>query len=673
MAQVSIGDTPILRSRSTCGNAYHLDAALYSTSFDLSGQDSGPKGMAWKNDGTKFVILGGTSDAVYSYTLTTAYDIRTASPFQSLSVSTNTDNPHGVTWNNDGSKLYIPDIGTADIHSYMVSTPYDISSASYNQSFSTGGQDTVPTGMGWNDDGSKLYVTGTQNVNVYSYNVGTAFDISTASFNQSYDVSGQDSDPVGIVWNDTGSVMYIAGISSNTVYSYSLGISYDISTATTKATLDVSGEETGMNGLAWNGDGSTFYAVGQDATAVHAYTIDLTEPITVPPGEVWDVEISSPGTTNININDVPIASVTAEDMTLPGGTEVCAGAATNKLVVAGYRVDQTVSNTPILETTTAWADNYALGSLSVDETYTYGEEVAASDVAWNDDGTRLYYVGPNNDGIFQYTLDTPYVISTATMDILKDIRDQDNNPTGMAWNNDGTKLYVTGTQNTSVYSYTLGTAYDVSTATFNQSYSITQDSDPTGLTWNDNGTLLYIVGNSTDIVYSYVVDPAFDISSASANTQLDVSGQDTDVRGMEWDGSGGTMYVAGASSDDIYSYTLGTDYDITTASLNTSYDVSGELTPISGLAWDNSGAGLVVADGDDNALYSYTTIDGTEITVPPGEIWDVTVTQDSSTVPVVNGVSLAELPNQHLALDGGNRIWVQSDGDSLALSGYKVS
>ena len=51
--------------------------------------------------------------------------------------------------------------------------------------------------------------------------------------------------------------------------------------------------------------------------------------------------------------------------------------------------------------------------------------------------------------------------------MLLDIADEDNEPFGLTFNNDGTKMFVAGAGTSdSIHQYTLSTAYDVSTAEY---------------------------------------------------------------------------------------------------------------------------------------------------------------------------------------------------------------
>lgn len=66
---------------------YYLSGASYdSKSFLSSGQGTHATGLSFKTDGTKMYILNATNDSVYQYSLSTAWDVSTAS-YDSVSFS----------------------------------------------------------------------------------------------------------------------------------------------------------------------------------------------------------------------------------------------------------------------------------------------------------------------------------------------------------------------------------------------------------------------------------------------------------------------------------------------------------------------------------------------------------------------------------------------------------
>jgi len=205
-------------------------------------------------------------------TLSVGYSLASASyDNQSLDVFGEGE-PTGVTFNGDGTKMFVAGRQNRNVYSYDLSTAYDINSASYNQSFDVSGEDGAPTGVTFNGDGTKMFVSGKQNQNVYSYDLSTAYDISTASYNQTFDVSGQDSKPRGVRFNGDGTKMFVVGRDSNTVYSYDLSTAYDIGSASYDQNFDVSGEDGDPLGVMFNGDGTKMFIVGNSNRRVYRYS-----------------------------------------------------------------------------------------------------------------------------------------------------------------------------------------------------------------------------------------------------------------------------------------------------------------------------------------------------------------------------------------------------------------
>ncbi|PSO44171.1 MAG: hypothetical protein BRC23_01755 [Parcubacteria group bacterium SW_4_49_11] len=251
---------------------YNLASASYDTqSFDVSGEDSVPTGMAFNGDGSKMFVMGYNGDNVYSYNLSTAYDISGASYNQSFDISGEDVQPAGVTFNEGGTKMFWVGYENNNVYSYNLSTAYDLGSASYNQSFSIS-EATYPRGVTFNGDGTKMVVVGYNNAYMYSYNLSTAYDISSASYNQKFDVSGQSSDPWDVQFNGDGTKMFVVGRSTNYVYSYNLSTAYDLGSASYNQSFDVSGEDDDPLDVTFNGDGSKMFMVGNTTDKLYQYS-----------------------------------------------------------------------------------------------------------------------------------------------------------------------------------------------------------------------------------------------------------------------------------------------------------------------------------------------------------------------------------------------------------------
>jgi len=148
----------------------------------------------------------------------TPFDITSSQFAFDTDIASQDSDPTGIAWNDDGSRLYEVGRGSDRIYQYTVSTPFDIDTASFFTDIAT--QDSAPRGIAWNDDGSRLYEVGTGSNRIYQYTVSTPFDIATASF--STDIAAQDSSPQGIAWNDDGSGLYEVGANSDRIYQYTV-------------------------------------------------------------------------------------------------------------------------------------------------------------------------------------------------------------------------------------------------------------------------------------------------------------------------------------------------------------------------------------------------------------------------------------------------------------------
>ena len=69
----------------------------------------------------------------------------------------------------------------------------------------------------------------------------------------------------------------------------------------------------------------------------------------------------------------------------------------------------------------------------------------------------------------------------------------------MAFNSDGSKMFVVGNANDDVHEYNLGTDFDVSTAVYVDGYDTTsRDANACGLAFSSDGTKMFIIGNSSN-------------------------------------------------------------------------------------------------------------------------------------------------------------------------------
>lgn len=170
--------------------AYDVTNTVYSgktKEIDFSGTYDLAADIYWIDNGNKLLVLENTTTRVYTFSCSTAYDVSTMpdSDDQAFMVGNQTTNPQGLAFNNDGSKMFIA--GGANnnngsdntVYSYDLSTEYDISTATYTGNSYSTGEDI--TGIGFNSDGTQMYISNKAINSVIQHNLSTGFDLTTAS------------------------------------------------------------------------------------------------------------------------------------------------------------------------------------------------------------------------------------------------------------------------------------------------------------------------------------------------------------------------------------------------------------------------------------------------------------------------------------------------------------
>ena len=243
--------------------------------FSVSAQENISQGLTFNSDGSKMYIVGGSGDDVNEYSLAQAYDVSTASFVDTFDLVDS--NPQAIIFNTLGDKMFTVDDGSNTIIEYALATDFDVSTAIDPplSTFNTAPQ-TSPRGIAFNSDGTTMFIVGISTDAVFQYDLPSAFDLGVApSLITTFDVSGQDNNPEGITFNNDGTKMFIVGLANDKIYEYSLTTAFDIDTASFTGSFDVSAQDTQPTSVEFNSDGTKMFVLGNTSDGVNEYTLSV--------------------------------------------------------------------------------------------------------------------------------------------------------------------------------------------------------------------------------------------------------------------------------------------------------------------------------------------------------------------------------------------------------------
>jgi sugar lactone lactonase YvrE len=582
-------------------NRYDVSSASYTQSFSVAAQDTTPEALTFNNDGTKMYITGDTGDAVYEYSLSASFDISSASYTQSFSVAGQESQPQGVVFNTDGTKMFITGGSGDDVNEYDLSVAFDISTAVYSQNFSVAAQDITPRDLAFNNDGTKMFIVGDAGNDVNEYDLSSGFDVSTASYSQNFSISAQETSPHGIAFNNNGTKMFIVGKTGDDVNEYALSTGFDVSSASYSQNFSIAAQETDPTGIAFNADGTKMFIVGHTGDSVYEYY--LTPSLELGTGSFASSDIGKTVEANSGKFVLTNTDGRCAETTQPTSYAQVASGDWEMYGVIYNPVDGDLELSGVADpnlyfdiTTAIYEQSFSVAD----------QETTPMDVVFNNDGTKLFVVGYDENIVFEYSLSIAFDISTAFFVDSFSVSAQDIFPTGLAFSTDGTKMFVVGNENDKVYEYDLSTGFDVSSAVYSQDFSVSaQDTVPTGIAFNNDGSKMFIVGFTGDDVNEYDLSTGFDISSAVYSQNFSVAAQETAPSGMAFNNNGTKMFITGATGDAVYEYKLETGFDLSTAYFVDSFSVASQDTAPTGIAFNNDGSKMYIVGNDNNSVYQY--------------------------------------------------------------------
>jgi hypothetical protein len=220
------------------------------------------------------------------------------------------------------------------------------------------------------------------------------------------------------------------------------------------------------------------------------------------------------------------------------------------------------------------------------------------------DGTKMYFVGNTNDKVYEYDLSTIWDVSSATYLQEFDISAQDGHPYGLYFKPDGTKMYFVGQDNDRVYEYNLPIAWNVTSAVYLQSSSVLVDGNSAGLFFKPDGTKIYFVGYFNNKVYEYNLPIAWNVTSAVYLQNVSISIQNINSAGLFFKPDGTKIYSIDNGNQKIFEYNLPIAWNVTSAVYLQSSPILSDNSPI-GLYFKSNGVKAYFIGLTGGRVYEY--------------------------------------------------------------------
>jgi len=484
----------------TLSTPFDITSGTYVRDFNLTSFESQAYGVAISPDGRYFYVCGTARDNPIMFTASTPYDISTLTYGNNIRLFDNIFNIAGAgleafEFGDNGNKLYIIGSTYDNIRQFSLSTPYDVGTQSYDGEYSFGATITIPVGISWKPDGTRVFIMNQNNDSIYEYSCSNAWDVTTGTVSlvQSESVTLQDSAPVGLTFKPDGTKMYITGDTGNEIDEYDLGTAWDISTKTfVQVKTSVSNGAPGN--IAFSSDGTTMILTSRGTGGrVDQFTLST----------AWDISTAG-SPTAYDPNESPLTTqtntkgyITSLECAVFGNDGMSISLMdvydTNTDRIITYPLRSAYDLTTIL--------NGVLGSSKNGFT-------APSDLKFNKDGTKCYVCDISNRTIYQYSLTIPYIIGEGnksfdgSRSLSGDI--STNGLQGMAFDVNGECLYVMDQYADRIIQYNVSTAFDLtSTITLDKTFTLNDyDQTPGGLDISSIGHKLYFMGQYYNKIFS---------------------------------------------------------------------------------------------------------------------------------------------------------------------------
>jgi hypothetical protein len=529
--------------------------------FELNGQTlyTDEYNQQWLKSGS---VIFPSSPSEYPYATRTA---------ASFSLSTNSGEASNLfgqsvgtafAFSSDGTKLYLiendygrPPYATNSqrsirVHQYSLSTPFDITTKTPDNKILdtygvtpayTSDGSAISRGMAFAGGGTKLYIFNQGDQTAYQYTLATAWDVSTASYdNKSIALNGTNTNPYGLYVKEDGTRLYsIGGTADQILMQYNLSTAYDISTAVFSTSRSISAQWSSVwYALTFSNDGTKCYAFAANGN-IYQYNLST----------AWAINTATYSNNLYAIN----GQYLLRDLFINAdGTSIYTISTRGQLNKFNLSTAYNIS--------TAAPSNFVYYSYDATFFQTGGTYMSS-------DGVNLYksYTTAGNTGfatgngaIFRFILSTPYDVLSATYHSVGYVNQVGTSIFSITA--DGTKLYAADQNGTIIYQFTLTTAWDITTITYDNIQTTITTGNPaangiTAIFMSPDGVYLWLGSGGNLAGNTYILSTPYSVATATLSTTFGLR-----VEGLSFNTDGTQVLYYSVSGGTIHLFSLSVPY-----------------------------------------------------------------------------------------------------------------
>jgi len=532
------------------------------------------------SDGQYIYIAGSEHDGVSMFTLSTPFDV-TSTLTRGFNTTIHNDITataqasetyiRGFTMKPDGTRIFACGYGNDRVYQWNLSTAFDLTTCSFDSYGSLNYESNpVPRGIEFKSDGTKMYLVDSNYDKIYEVSLSNAWDVTsgTLSNTANFSVSAQESAPVGIRFRPDGRSFYLIGQSGNDLTEYRLTTAWDLSTASAFTTLDL-GAINDHFGFSWNTDGTQLVVCNGDNAEL----------------AIMNCPAASAGTYSFNVTASGSTNYSVAGIDREGGVD---GSDPNVYVHVGDTINFAVSASshPFYIRTHP-------GGSNVSGVTNQGATNAT--VSWTPStaGAYVYQCGSHSGMVGNIFVEPKgYDLSqmTTTGRTTLSMDDGALHNSGLVTNqshdffhaavadclivDSGTKILMLDPWNTSYDKFSLFPfrVTDDATTLIDGCRDLVSDNSsatsPWDLVWSPNGDKFFVLDVDADEILQYSVTTPFILDRY--NTTYDGASQKINVAdatpsGMCFSPDGTLLFVIGSNEDILICYQLANPYDVVNA------------------------------------------------------------------------------------------------------------